>query len=477
MPPRTYLTAMSPSGLAPTDVTAAVRAILTASDDKLPRANRDRVVLAVSGGVDSMVLLDAASRVLPGNALVVAAFDHGTGAFARSAIEFVEAEATARSIRCIVGRAGATLLNEAAFRAARWQFLRRVARDEKARIATAHSASDQVETVLMRVMRDAGARGLAGLFASSDILRPLLTFSRPKILAYARSANVSWIEDPSNTSSQHLRNRVRHDLLPALRRVHPSIDSDLLEIARDAAEWRRDVDAFVEMNISVRPLARGRGLDIDASAFSNLSLSAAAALWPAILAKHGVILDRRGIARVAEFGASARVGARMQLRGGWQVVRSRDALQLRASDAVSVRDEPTLTPLALSNGTAWGGDAAANGDGDWLFRAIESTSPEASRVGSDLWSAWLPTHCNLSIRSWRAGDTMAAASGRTPRKIKQLLSEAGVTGHQRMGWPVVLADDQIVWVPGVRHARATATRSPQSGLPFICDYFDRQRYR
>jgi tRNA(Ile)-lysidine synthase len=415
-------------------------------------------VLAVSGGLDSMVLLDAAAATVPRGQLIVATYDHGTGTAATAALELVERCARALGIEFVGGRTSAPLETEAELRDARWEFLRTAASNANAVVSTAHSSDDQVETILMRVLRDAGPRGLAGLFAESEIVRPLLRLTRRDLARYARAQGLTWVEDPSNASPQFLRNRVRHDLLPALRHVRIGIDADLLALARKAARWRLDVETFVANEIELRTFAETPGLDVCASTLGARSANELCILWPAIAAHAGLVLDRRGTVRLAEFTREGRVGSRIQLSGGWEVTRSRDALQLRASN----EDKPTHEPLALSNDTQWG---------DWFFRpASHDASPE---IGSDSWSAWLPTDRPLSVRIWEAGDAMTCPDGSPPRKVKHFLSDAGVTGHERTGWPVVLAGDQIVWIPGVRRSDAATVRSGRPGLPFVCEYFNR----
>src|SRR6185503_11764148 len=112
------------------------------------------------------------------------------------------------------------------------------------RVATAHTRDDQVETVLMRVLRGAGARGLAGLYAG-DTVRPLLECSRDELAAYAEQVGANWVEDPTNASMRYFRNRVRRDLLPALARVSPGFDDALLALAKEAGEWREELDRLV----------------------------------------------------------------------------------------------------------------------------------------------------------------------------------------------------------------------------------------
>jgi tRNA(Ile)-lysidine synthase len=410
-----------------------------------------------------MVLLDAAAATVERDRLIVGTFDHGTGPAARCAAELVEREALRLGLRSVAGRADVAPVGEAALRDARWAFLHRIAGTEAARVATAHTQDDQVETVLMRILRGAGTRGLAGLYAETDILRPLLRTTRRELVSYARARGLTWIEDPSNATPQYLRNRVRHDLLPALRRVRPTIDDELLAFARKAARWRADVEACIASD-SIRRLSDGSGIDVSAASFSpgpTASASAARLLWPAIAASIGLVLDRRAIERLAAFTPSAQVGQRVQLSGGWEVIRGRDDFQLRSAQSTELR--ATAATIALSDSTRYG---------DWSF-TLGSDRLEESDLGTDVWSAWLPADRPLTVRPWHAGDAMVCRSGGSPRKVKRLLSDAGVTGHHRTGWPVVLAGDQIVWIPGVRRTEAATARPGRPGLPFVCEYIHR----
>ncbi len=428
-----------------TSVRQSVRAAL---------GKHEHIVLAVSGGLDSMVLLDAAAISVPRERLVVATFDHATGTAATAAAALVERRAGALGGECVAERTTEELRSESDLRVARWRFLRRVAGERRAAVATAHTIDDQIETVLMRVLRMAGARGLAGLYADGDVIRPLLRFPRRDLARYARNEGLVWVEDPSNATPQYLRNRVRHDLLPALRHVRPGLDDDLLKIARKAAKWRADVEAYVDGNVEIHRREQTDDVDVCAGALTHMSVMELRALWPAIAAKAGLVLDRRGTERVADFARDGRVGARVQLSGGWQVVRSRDAFQIRRL----ALDEQVAAPLVAGGETRWGA---------WHFASV-AVAPD-----DDHWSAVLPQDLPLTIRPWAAGDAMTVADGNRPTKVKRLLTDGGVTGHERAGWPVVLAGDQIVWIPGIRRSSAAAALSGTAGLPFACEYVNR----
>jgi tRNA(Ile)-lysidine synthase len=302
-------------------VTAIQDAVLTA----LPSVGR--VVLAVSGGIDSMVLLDAAAARIPAERLHVATYDHGTGAAARAAAELVVDRSTELGVGVTVGRPTAELpRNEASWRAARWAFIAE-AGEGAAAIATAHTRDDQVETVLFRAMRGAGARGLAGLRARTHLVRPVIGVERRDVTAYAGVRQLAWVDDPSNSTTDFARNRARLELLPALRRVRPSIDAELLEIGDRAALWRSMVESLVEATIPAEVVGGG-GLEVPVAAVMGYSAEALGIIWPVLVARVGLAIDRRGIARLTAFTRDGHTGSRIQLSGGWTVRRRRDRFDI-----------------------------------------------------------------------------------------------------------------------------------------------------
>jgi len=297
---------------------------------------RGRVVLAISGGLDSMVLLDAVSLMLsaPKSSILVATFDHRTGNHASHAARMVDRRARQIGFRCVIGTAAAVGRRESEWRDERWRFLRSVAKDFKAPVFTAHTLDDQLETVFMRILRDAGPRGLAGLYAESDVVRPFLDLRRSELERYAEARKVQHVEDPTNSSRSHLRNRVRHDLLPALTKVRPQFPSSLLSIARLAATWREEMEETVsQIDISLGSDGSIRIARRDLAGYDAESLRT---LWPAIAAKGGVIMDRRGTHRLAEFTMKGHTGGSIQLSGGIEVRMFRDHLLLGKWDVSRV---------------------------------------------------------------------------------------------------------------------------------------------
>jgi len=408
------------------------------------------LVLAVSGGCDSMVLLHAVMATDRSRVAAVATFDHGTGPAARDAVALVRAECAALHVAVVDGGGTAGRRTESAWREARWSFLRRVAREHAARVATAHTRDDHIETVLMRVLRGSGARGLAGLHAESAVLRPFLALDRGTIRAFASSARVRFMDDPTNESRRFLRNRVRLDLLPALRRVRPHIDEALLEWAAASASVRRELDA-VARDVSV--VSEDGRLAVAVSGVAGYRRESLGALWPALAARVGVALDRRGTERLAAFTISGRVGGRVQVSGGWELHRGRDRFELRRS----ARDRAEELSLEGSTEVRFGA---------WRF------APGAERV-SDPWTATLSADAVSVVRPWRPGDRMVTAGSTRTRRVKRFLSDARISGPRRSQWPVVESNGEVVWIPGVRRGSAATARPGRSEVSYVCEFDDR----
>lgn len=429
-----------------------------------------RLVLAVSGGRDSMALLEAAARAVPRRVVAVATFDHGTGDYARRAAALVRQQATARGFHVESGQPASDLAaTEAAWRDARWRFLGDVARQFNAAVVTAHTRDDLVETVVMRLLRGSGARGLAAMLvpvagAGIVVRRPLLAVARDHLARWAKAHDVRWLDDPANQSRRFLRNRVRLELLPAMERARPGIGGQLLTLAYRAAEVRAALDMCA---MSLSSLADDGTLVIAAHRLHGYDADALAALWPALAARVGLALDRRGTSRAAAFTIRARPGGTVQLSGGFHLVRRRDAsgdvFRLgRTSIAPQV-----ATPSAehvLVHGARFG---------QWRFRIAPDAgigvSGEARHATHDAWVAELPADAPLVVRAWHPGDRMRAGAEGTARRVKRFFADARVPGMDRAGWPVVLAAGEIVWIPGVRRSHAATDRSGRPGVRYVCE--------
>ncbi len=433
-------------------VLRAVRAAARAADAPM--------VLAVSGGLDSMALLHAMAEVARSRVALVATFDHGSGAAAAAAASHVAAAASALGLPVVMGRARDEATGgdgrEAAWRHARYAFLRSVARPLGARIVTAHTRDDQVETVLMRVLRGSGARGLVGLYARSEVLRPLLGVRRAELEQFARDRRISWMTDPTNASRAFLRNRVRLDLLPALRGVDPRFDEVLLDLARRAALWREEVDRLVVEGIRPR-LDEGGCLTVPAGELSGLDADSLHVVWGALAARAGLALDHRGTQRLSAFTMRQPQTGMVPLSAGWYMEARRGVYIL------GKRAEGQLAPAELpATGTLrWG---------TFQFR-VDDGGPAGS---DEPWRAALEISSPAVVRTWQAGDRLERSGPQDARRVKRYLSDAGVRGLDRVGWPVVVeGGGNVVWIPGVRRADAATERSGRPVRHYICERITR----
>ena len=289
-----------------------------------------RALLAVSGGIDSMVLLHAARAVVEPGRLVVATFDHSSGPHSTQAVDLVEGTVVAAGLPLVVGRGTPNdRPSEAAWRDERLAFLRAAAAEHRAVISTAHTRDDQVETVLFRELRGSGPRGLAGLAARGDTVRPLLPFGRTEVSDYARASGVEWVDDPTNLDRGYSRNRLRHDLIPALRAVCPGIESALVDVGERAARWRADADAHVDAWIRFEVDRDLQTLEVERQSLAGYSDEALGIVWPALLGRLGIAADWRGTRRLVAFTTGGSTGQRIQLSGGWTVYRRRNGFEVR----------------------------------------------------------------------------------------------------------------------------------------------------
>ena len=217
-----------------------------------------KYILAVSGGVDSMVLLDvlSAKKSLE---LVVAHFDHGVRSASGQDAQFVQRKAQDYGLPFELGRgrlgAGAS---EDAARVARYEFLNYLKNQHEAKaIITAHHQDDLIETAFINLSRGTGPRGLVSILRNPDVLRPLINFSKQDILNYAGQHSIQWVEDATNSEDKYLRNYIRHNLTEQLT------DQDRRKILANINHINAAVEELnlLTVNISQRILVSERVVD------------------------------------------------------------------------------------------------------------------------------------------------------------------------------------------------------------------------
>ncbi len=331
--------------------------VLVAAVDRALRAagtppRGGTVVVGLSGGADSVALVDALAslRRRRGFQLVAAHLDHRLRPGSAEDAAFCAAlcarldvpfRTGAADVRARAGRERGGL--EQAARRERYAFLRRVREEEgAAAIAVAHTRDDQAETLLLRLLRGAGATGLAGMRPrSGDVVRPLLAVSRSEVLAHLRERGLAWREDPSNADPAHRRNRVRHELLPYLEeRFNPGIRAVLARTASLLA------DEAAHVRAEARSLVARIGREEDGVlALRRAPLAEAppavarATLREALLRAGG--LGRVGalhVERVLQLArAKAPSGRRLPLPGGREARFTRDEVRIEKRDGPATK--------------------------------------------------------------------------------------------------------------------------------------------
>lgn len=446
----------APPGMA---VEAAVRAAVGPGRLLAPG---DRVLVAVSGGPDSVALLHALVTLAPACALEVRAghVHHGLRPEADRDAAFVEALAARLgcpvAVRRVTVPAGGGRSPEDAARRARHAALRELAAAVGARwIALAHTADDQVETVLMRVLQGAGPRGLAGIpVRRGPFVRPLLGVTRAEVLAHLQAHRLEAIEDRSNRDPRFLRNRLRHEVLPALRALGGfDVDRALRRLGQACRESVEALDWLLAPRAALvgRP-APGAWL-LDLAPLEGLPPGAVKALlWRGLLAGLGWDGPGGGL-RAAHLEALAEllrapVGAMVRLAGGVRVERGRDGLWVLRRPAI-------WPPVPVA---APGATRAPDLD---LQARVEPLAPGVPLQADGREAAAFDVGAlpgPLGLRPAGAGDRMLPWGGVGRVRVVELLAGAGVPPGARRGWPLLVAagpgGEEVLWVVGVRRGQA-----------------------
>ena len=431
-----------------------------------------RLVLGISGGRDSMVLLDGLRVRFSADLLLVAHLDHQIRPKSAETAQFVTQCAQARGLAHHIGHADVPKLAreqqlslETAARQARYRFLDEVATMWGARfVVVAHHADDQAETVLHHLLRGTGLRGLGGMRAQAplpfsadgkQLLRPLLPLTRAQLAAYAHTQKLSWHEDESNADTQYRRNRLRHVVLPVLQGEEPHLVAHL----RDLAEIADAEDSYLaeqgRQSAEKLRLEKGTGwATYDGVGLRALPLALQRRVLHQLLREgEGEGVQEIGFAHVEgvrHFLATAQVGQRYpapgvtveQGYGGlfrffWADVRPIFALpQLQSA-------EPQLLPVP-------GRIVLAQ---QWVITSEPVTLAEARAEcqKGERWQAIVATEQPLWVRGRVAGEHFQPFGGQGHHQsVKKMMIEARIPAELRRLWPLVATAHHLLWVAGHR---------------------------
>jgi len=211
-----------------------------------------KYILAISGGVDSSVLLDMVAKKQMKNLsledIVIAHFDHGIREESVDDAEFVKKLANEYKFKFVLGREElGKNASEKIARKARYSFLRSISKHREYYLVTAHHQDDLLETILMNILRGTGWRGLSPMW-SKDIMRPLLEYSKADLIEYAIKNKLEWVEDETNYSSKYFRNRVR-DVLYVM---DPKLRQKMIKLYNKQKNIRKEIEDILN-DLSVSP--------------------------------------------------------------------------------------------------------------------------------------------------------------------------------------------------------------------------------
>jgi tRNA(Ile)-lysidine synthase len=383
----------------------------------------DRVLLAVSGGPDSTALLHGMHKLTSrlGVVLHVACVDHRLRPESALEAQGVAQMCADLGLSCDIlavdvhrGRRGLGSSQEAARRVRLAALESAADRRGCTRIALGHTADDQAETVLFRIVRGTGIAGLSGIaYRRGRLIRPLLDVRRREILAYLAKRKIGYFSDPSNANQRYARSRIRHRFLPALAEENPRVVDALLALARDAqgppdAAWRAAIPPGTYLPRST------------------------------IVLLDRLVREGQGTRRIAVRGGQVVVGyGKVSWLPMSQGTRAIQAPKGSQPTSMSIH-EPGRYPVP------WSADGAIELS---VHARAPIRIPEEARAVFDAEVVRWP----LTLRSGRAGDRMRPRGGRGSKKLSDLLIDGKIPRDRRGLLPVLCdAAGTILFVPGLR---------------------------
>jgi len=414
-----------------------------------------RLLVAVSGGVDSVVLLHLLYSLTEtlDLSLQVAHLDHQIRQESAADAVSVADLCAQWDLPCHIEVCAVPALAEQgkislemAGRQARREFLQRISKQTGAeRIVLAHHQDDQVETFMLRLLRGSGQSGLVAMRVHQGIWwRPLLNCSREQILDYARQHNLSWVEDESNRDPAFLRNRLRVQIIPQLREINPRFDKRIAGLTQqlqlEEGYWQEQVEReFVDLIVS-----HNDGLRLSRTA---------------LLAKHQALRLRllrealrqiRGdlqkieaihIYAIEDMLTGQRSQAQLDLPGCW-VARRYETLWFRASAPESLELFDILLDIP--------GELELP-DGRVLRTTLQDEQEEESLIVVEF--AFAGLQLPLRVRNWRAGDRFEPQGMVGHKKLKRFFADKRIELEGRLNTPLLVSGKTILWVAGKRRSR------------------------
>lgn len=440
----------------------------------------DIVVVAVSGGIDSVVLLHALIELAAEYRLfiIVAHLNHCLRGRESDRDEvFVKRLAEKLGVKFICKRMDVRLLLKKGdslqdiAREARYSFFDRIAKRYKAdRIATGHNMDDQAETVLMKFLKGAGLGGLCGIpKVKGKYIRPLIEITRKEIEEYAEDSMLKFVKDSSNKSAKYLRNRIRLKLIPILEEYNPSLKSDLARLSRILE--RDDVYLKDKAGGAYKSIVIRRDKDVVSLYLKKLNrLHGAIRARIFFMAVEELLGSSKGFYsyHVEDFlrllcsdapNLSINLPSRLMVYKEYDIItiERRHPPQAEAKNGGRKTEQPIFFKKILkingkTNVIADNGFKIAEFNAEiQVWRGIKGEDAPAMNLSIacfDYDKLQLP----LTVRNFRPGDRFAPLGMNGHKKVKRLFQEKRISRRRRGLIPIVVSGDEIIWVAGIRQA-------------------------
>jgi tRNA(Ile)-lysidine synthase len=414
---------------------------------------RPGILVAVSGGADSIALLGAAQELAKAKFIIVHAahfIHHPDSIEAQARASLVAAVCRAQDIELSVGVLGKNRLGpgspEERLRRARYLFLEETARQQGCDwIVTGHHADDQAETVLLRALVGTGLKGLAGIPGKRGmILRPFLNVGKERLVDYCRTQNISFAEDPANTDLHIPRNFIRHEILPRIKDgINPEVRASLVRLSRWAGEANEVVDAEVEncWQKALRIFQKGKiVLDIDAI-LPYFNMIQKYTLLKALQELAGCDLPLQGhdLDRLVDFMHRSRTGSMLEFPDELRVVKHRRELLFTAGK------------MRTFSCRLFPGQEQELAEFECVI-TWEKTPGENFEVG-DAEVADLALGQNageLTLRYAQEGDRFRPLGAPGEKRLFRFLTDRRVSRFEKRNTLVLVQNGEIIWVVGHR---------------------------
>jgi tRNA(Ile)-lysidine synthase len=434
--------------------------------------NQDRVLLGLSGGVDSMVLFDIMRQMLKANMfkeLTIAHIDHMLrDKESDRDRELVIQTCKIHNIKCFTHQVDIKkectekkISTEMAAREARYNFFEKCCKDNNLNcIVTAHNADDQAETVLLRLIRGTTLTGITGIKTCSDynglkLIRPMLGCTREEIEQYAKDNQIIWREDASNSTDDYLRNKIRHHITPFItNELNPAFVRNISKMTR---QFQID-DDFIEKQADDIKQKALQGDCLDFNKISAIDLALQNRVIREWLTMHipPTQLDNQTINKIHQLHKSEKATCHLEIQNNFIIHKSYNVFSIKEKNNKQV--DSLSFELGNENEITFGSYnlhiAIKKAEGI-IFDDTNAIGELPAKA-----SLQIPAGATIVVRNLQPGDRMEPLGISGSKKLKDIFINAKVPLEKRQLIPIIEIDGVIAWIPGYRISKHFKVTEP-----------------